>query len=104
MGITNTVRTLLGNIREDCKAVVPHGRRLAECPPIPTSGYYEITEDCSLSSTITVQAGETLTIVGIGNPTIDRGKGGRHFTVNGHLIMTGVTLTKGKTDVSHVVG
>ena len=44
----------------------------------------------------------TLTIVGIGNPTIDRGEDGRHFTVNGHLNMTGVTLTKGKASVSHV--
>ena len=102
LGIIDTVRTLLGKIREDCKAVVPHGRRLAECPTIPTSGYYELTEDCSLSSTITVPAGQTLTIVGIGNPTIDRGEGGRHFTVNGHLNMTGVTLTKGKVSVSRV--
>eukprot|EP00949_MAST-11_sp_MAST-11-sp1_P000095 g95.t1 len=96
LGTVDNVRTLLGKIREDCKAVVPHGRRLAECPTIPTSGYYELTADCSLSSTITVPANKTLTIVGIGNPTIDRGEGGRHFIVNGHLNMTGVTLTKGK--------
>ena len=41
LGITYCSQ-LLGNIREDCKAVVPHGRRLAECPTIPTSGYYEL--------------------------------------------------------------
>eukprot|EP00949_MAST-11_sp_MAST-11-sp1_P004943 g4943.t1 len=39
LGIIDNVRTLLGKVREDCKAVVPHGRRLAECPTIPTSGY-----------------------------------------------------------------
>ena len=100
--VTDAVRGILGKIRDACKAVVPHGRRLAECPTIPTSGYYELTANCSLSSTITVPAGETLTIVGIGNPTIDRGEGGRHFVVNGHLKMTGVTLTKGYLDVSRM--
>eukprot|EP00949_MAST-11_sp_MAST-11-sp1_P003278 g3278.t1 len=102
LGIVDNVRNLLGKIREDCKAVVPHGRRLAECPTIPISGDYKLTADCSLSSTITVPAGETLTIVGTGNPKIDRGESGRHFVVHGHLKMTGVTLTKGYSDVSRV--
>eukprot|EP00949_MAST-11_sp_MAST-11-sp1_P005219 g5219.t1 len=95
LGILDSVREFLGALRKDCKAVVPHGRRLAECPTIPTSGYYELTEDCSLSSTITVPADKTLTIVGIGNPTIDRMKEGQHFVVLGSLTMTDITLIGG---------
>ena len=103
LGIVDNVHNLLGKIREDCKAVVPHGRRLASAHyDSNLQGYYELTADCSLSETIEVPAGQTLTIVGIGNPTIDRGESGRHFFVNGHLKMTGVTLTKGKVSVSHV--
>ena len=98
--ITGTARDFLGTLPDDCRAVVSHGRQLAECPTIPTSGYYELKADCSLSATIIVPANKTLTIVGIGKPTIDRGYGGRHFTVHGHLNMTGVTLTKGKVNVS----
>eukprot|EP00949_MAST-11_sp_MAST-11-sp1_P004580 g4580.t1 len=95
LGIIDTVRTVLGKIREDCEAVVAHGRRLAECPIDNPSGYYQLTEDCSLSFAISIPAGKNLTIVGIGNPTISRGEGGRHFNVEGRLDMIGVTLAKG---------
>ena len=47
-------------------------------------------------------SGKTLTIVGVGAPTIDREQSGRHFYVTGggHLNVTGVTLANGKGSVS----
>ena len=56
-------------------------RRLYPICTIPSEGLYELTESCRLTSEITVENGKTLTIVGIGAPTIDREQNGRHFSV-----------------------
>ncbi len=87
--------------RVECEASTTHGRKLSSSLPaciIPSEGFYELTESCRLTSEITVGSGKTLTIVGIGAPTIDRDESGRHFTVTsgGHLNVTGVTLANGK--------
>ena len=48
--------------------------------------------------------GKTLTIVGVGAPTIDREESGRHFNVtgDGHLNVMGVTLANGKVTEGNV--
>ena len=63
-----------------------------------------MTESCRLTGQITVGSGKTLTIVGVGAPTIDREQSGRHFKVSdgGHLNVTGVTLANGKVTESNV--
>ena len=53
---------------------------LPDCT-IPSEGFYKLTESCRLTGEITVGSGKTLTIVGIGAPTIDREQNGRHFSV-----------------------
>ena len=47
-------------------------RRLCQIVPIPSEGFYELTESCRLTGQINVGSGKTLTIVGVGAPTIDR--------------------------------
>ena len=91
--------------RADCKGPATHERKLSSSLPectIPSEGFYELTESCRLTSEITVRSGKTLTIVGVGAPTIDREQSGRHFSVTdgGHLNVTGVTLANGKAGVS----
>ena len=90
--------------RADCKAPATHERKLSSSLPectIPSEGFYELRESCRLTGEITVGSGKTLTIVGVGAPTIDREQSGRHFYVTGggHLNVTGVTLANGKVTV-----
>eukprot|EP00949_MAST-11_sp_MAST-11-sp1_P004699 g4699.t1 len=93
--------------RADCKAPATHERKLSSSLPectIPSEGFYKLTESCRLTSEISVGNGKTLTIVGVGAPTIDREQNGRHFYVTGggHLNVTGVTLANGKVTKDHV--
>eukprot|EP00949_MAST-11_sp_MAST-11-sp1_P003667 g3667.t1 len=59
---------------------------------IPSEGFYELTENCNLAAEIVVESRKTLTIVGVGAPTIDRGGSGRHFTVRGALTLHGAIV------------
>ena len=91
--------------RADCKGPATYERKLSSSLPecaIPSEGFYELTESCRLTGQISVGSGKTLTIVGVGAPTIDREQSGRHFSVTGggHLNVTGVTLANGKASVS----
>ena len=93
--------------RADCKAPATHERKLSSSLPecaIPSEGFYELTESCRLTSEISVGSGKTLTIVGVGAPTINREQNGRHFYVRGggHLNVTGVTLANGKVTGGNV--
>ena len=80
-----------------------YGRKLSSSPAectIQSERFYELTKSCRLTDEIIVPNGKTLTIVGIGAPTIERDEKGRHFYVTGggHLKMTGVTLADGFDD------
>ena len=93
--------------RAECKAPATHGRKLSSSLPectIPSEGFYKLTESCRLTGQINVGSGKTLTIVGIGAPTIDREQSGRHFSVigGGHLNVTGVTLANGEVTGDNV--
>ena len=93
--------------RADCKGPATYERKLSSSLPectIPSEGFYELRESCRLTSEITVGSSKTLTIVGIGAPTIDREQNGRHFKVSGggHLNVTGVTLANGKVTGDNV--
>ena len=93
--------------RTECKAPATHERKLSSSLPnctIPSEGFYELTESCRLTGQIDVGSGKTLTIVGVGAPTIDREENGRHFRVSGggHLNVTGVTLANGKVTGDNV--
>jgi hypothetical protein len=93
--------------RAECKAPATHERKLSSSLPectIPSEGFYELTESCRLTGQINVGSGKTLTIVGVGAPTIDREEKGRHFSVTGggHLNVTGVTLANGKVTGDYV--
>ena len=92
--------------RPGCKAPATHGRKLSSLPicTIPSEGFYKLTESCRLTGQINVGSGKTLTIIGVGAPTIDREQSGRHFYVTGggHLNVTGVTLANGKVTGDNV--
>ena len=93
--------------RAECKAPATHERKLSSSLPIctiPSEGFYRLTESCRLTGQISVGSGKTLTIVGVGAPTIDREQSGRHFYVTGggHLNVTGVTLANGKVTDDNV--
>ena len=108
-GLVEQIRESAGRLleRAECKAPATHGRKLSSSLPtctIPTEGFYRLTESCHLTDQITVGSGKTLTIVGIGDPTIDREQNGRHFYVSdgGHLNVTGVTLANGRVTDDNV--
>ena len=108
-GLVEQIRESAGRLleRAECKAPATHGRKLSSSLPnctIPTEGFYRLTESCRLTDQITVGSGKTLTIVGIGDPIIDREQNGRHFYVSGggHLNVTGVTLANGKVTNDNV--
>eukprot|EP00949_MAST-11_sp_MAST-11-sp1_P000861 g861.t1 len=102
-GLVGEIREIARRLlqREECKASARHrpGRKLSFQPncTIPSEGLYELKESCLLASDVVVEGNQTLTIVGEGAPTIDRGGNGRHFTVigGGHLNVTSVTLANG---------
>eukprot|EP00949_MAST-11_sp_MAST-11-sp1_P004584 g4584.t1 len=85
--------------RAECNVPEKNRRKLSSLPDctIPSAGFYELTESCRLTRRISVLGGKTLTIVGVGTPTIDREENGWHFDVYSgcHLNVTGLTLTNG---------
>ena len=110
-GLVEQIRESAGRLleRAECKAPATHGRKLSSSLPIcsfqsASEGFYRLTESCRLTDQITVGSGKTLTIVGIGDPIIDREQNGRHFYVSGggHLNVTGVTLANGRVTNDNV--
>ena len=93
--------------RRECKVPAAYSRKLSSSLPdctIPSEGYYILNASCRLTAEITVGSNMTLTIVGVGAPTIDREENGRHFNVTGggHLNVTGVTFANGKVVADYV--
>ena len=92
----------------------PHGRRLAACDLkladqlSATGGFNVLSANCTMGSNFYVYSGETLKIkkdpLMIGELIIDRqatsASKGRHFVVDGTLLVEGVTLTGGYEAVS----
>eukprot|EP00949_MAST-11_sp_MAST-11-sp1_P005346 g5346.t1 len=97
--LAETLRSFLGTVvGGECNSVLAHGRQLDNnpCKFQDGQGRYTFDSNCYLSKQVQVPKKEKWTIEGSDNPKVFAKVNGRHFQVEGELVVSGVTFINGK--------